>query len=192
MPPSSRDWSSEPDERLVAALADDAAALGPLYDRHARLVYGLALAILGNQGDAEDLTQEVFLTLCRQSSYDPARGSVGAYLTTLTRSRAIDRLRHRGRTTRVLRVSWQTAPPPEAPPTPHDDAARRECTERVRAALAALGPNERRALEMAYYQGLTQQEIAERLETPIGTVKSWCRRGMLAMQAALGDLWERG
>jgi RNA polymerase sigma-70 factor (ECF subfamily) len=192
LPPTTRDWSAESDERLVAALADDAAALGPLYDRHARLVYGLAVAILGNQGDAEDLTQEVFLTLCKQSAYDSARGSVGAYLTTLTRSRAIDRLRHRGRTSRVLRVTWQTAPPPEAPPTPHDDATRRECTERVRRALAELGPNERQALELAYYQGLTQQEIAERLDAPIGTVKSWCRRGMLAMRDALGDLWESG
>ena len=187
---TTRDWSTEPDERLVAALADDAAPLGPLYDRYARLVYGLALTILGSAMDAEDLTQEVFLTLCTRDGYDPARGSVGAYLTTLTRSRAIDRIRRRGRTSRVLRVSLQTAPPPEAPPTPHDDAARAERAARVRDALAELGSNERRTLEMAYYQGLTQQEIAERLETPIGTVKSWCRRGLLDLRAALGGLWE--
>ncbi len=174
----------------MAALADDPSALGPLYDRYGRLVYGLALAILKSPEEAEDLTQEVFLMLCRQSGYQAARGSVGAYLTTLARSRAIDRLRRRGRTVRVLRATWETAPPPEMPPTPADRVSTEQCSARVRAALAGLSEDERRVLEMSYYRGLTQAEIAAELDTPVGTVKSWCRRGLIAMRGALGDLVE--
>ena len=83
------DWSNQPDERLLEALADDPSALAPLYDRHARLVYGLAMAVLGNADEAADLTQEVFLSLCNVHGYDVARGTVGAYLTTVTRTRAL-------------------------------------------------------------------------------------------------------
>jgi len=77
---------------------------------------------------------------------------------------------------------------PVAAPTPVERLSQAECSERVKKALADLPPNERRALEMAYFQGLTQAEIADDLQTPLGTVKSWCRRGLLAMKASLGDL----
>jgi RNA polymerase sigma-70 factor (ECF subfamily) len=184
------DWSNQPDERLLAALADDPSALGPLYDRHCRLVYGLAMAVLGNADEAADLTQEVFLSLCDQQGYDAARGTVGAYLTTVTRTRAIDRLRRRTRRVRLLREHHTATPVPVATPTPVERISQAECGNRVRQALAGLAPNERRALEMAYFQGLTQAEIAEELETPIGTVKSWCRRGLLTMKKSLGDLVE--
>jgi RNA polymerase sigma-70 factor (ECF subfamily) len=176
------------DEDLLHRLAEDPSALGPLYDRHAKLVYGLALAILGQPADAEDLTQEVFVMLCRGHSYDPARGSVGAYLNTLTRSRAIDRLRHRGRTVRVLQEVHRAVPVTAAPAGPHERVSVAQSAERVRAALANLPANERRALEMAYYRGLSQSEIAEELGTPLGTVKSWCRRGLQSLQTALSDL----
>ena len=107
------DGASEPsDAELVARLADDPSALGVLYDRHGRLVYGLALAILRSAELAEDLTQEVFMSLYDQSLFDPGRGTVGAFLTTLTRSRAIDRLRGSGRRVRLLRARWESAPPP--------------------------------------------------------------------------------
>jgi RNA polymerase sigma-70 factor (ECF subfamily) len=86
------------DTELVAALAvDRTRALAALYDRHAGLVYGLAMKILGGQAEAEDLTQEIFLSLCGKCDYDPARGTLSAFLVTLTRSRAIDRIRARGR-----------------------------------------------------------------------------------------------
>src|SRR5207249_3420988 len=84
-------------------IGTDRAALGPLYDRYGGLVYGLARAILQSQDEAEDLTQEVFVMLCQGTTYDVRRGSLGAFLTTLTRSRAIDRLRRRGRRLRILR-----------------------------------------------------------------------------------------
>jgi len=180
-----------PDEVLLRALATDPAALGPLYDRYAGLVFGLARAVLQSQEEAEDLTQEVFVMLCRDTTFDPGRGSLGAFLTTLTRSRAIDRLRKRGRRLRILRDSWKNAPAPERPAGPADRTATREYTERVRTAVTGLPPNERRALEMVYYEGLTQAEIATTLDAPLGTVKSWCRRGLLALREALGDLVER-
>ncbi|TMB23800.1 MAG: sigma-70 family RNA polymerase sigma factor, partial [Deltaproteobacteria bacterium] len=178
------------DEVLLRTLGADRSALGPLYDRYGGLVYGLARAILQSQEEAEDLTQEVFVMLCQGTTYDAARGSLGAFLTALTRSRAIDRLRSRGRRLRLLRASWRSAPPPDMPTPAVDRLAMRECSERVRSAVADLPANERRALEMVYYQGLTQAEIAATLGAPLGTVKSWCRRGLLALRAALADLVE--
>jgi len=180
----------ETDEELIARLAEDPSALGPLYDRHGRLVYGLALAILRNSDEAQDLTQEVFLSLCGSELYDPGRGTVGAFLTTLVRSRGIDRLRRRTRRTRLLRAQWEAAPPAVPPPLPQDRVALAECAGRVRAALGDLPETERRALEMAYYQGLTQAEIADDLGVPLGTVKSWCRRGLISLKRTLGDLVE--
>jgi RNA polymerase sigma-70 factor (ECF subfamily) len=179
-----------PDEVLFRALATDRAALGPLYDRYGGLVYGLARAILQSPEEAEDLTQEVFVMLCQRTTYDPARGPLGAFLTTLTRSRAIDRLRGRGRRLRILRATWRSAPPPDLGSLPVERIATRECAERVRAALADLPADQRRALELVYYQGLTQAEIAATLDAPLGTVKSWCRRGLLGLRAALADLVE--
>src|SRR5262245_60470649 len=85
---ASRCESSLTDEQLLEAVATDLSALGALYDRHAKLVYGLGLAILGSREEAEDLTQEVFVTICGPHLYDPARGSVSAFLVTMTRSRA--------------------------------------------------------------------------------------------------------
>jgi RNA polymerase sigma-70 factor (ECF subfamily) len=182
------DDPTPPDEELIARLAEDPAALGPLYDRYSRLVYGLALAILGNADEAQDLTQEAFLSLCGSQQYDATRGTVGAFLTTLVRSRAIDRLRRRTRGVRLLRSVVETAPVPDPPPLPQDQVALAEYAVRVRAALAELPETERRALEMSYYQGLTQAEIADDLAVPLGTVKSWCRRGLIALKRSLGDL----
>jgi len=179
-----------PDEVLLRALATDRAALGPLYDRYGGLVYGLARAILESPDEAEDLTQEVFVTLCQRTLYDPARGSLGAFLTTLTRSRAIDRLRSRSRRLRILRATWRSAPPPDPGAPPAERIATRECAARVRGALADLPADQRRALELVYYRGLTQAEIAATLDAPLGTVKSWCRRGLLGLRTALADLVE--
>jgi RNA polymerase sigma-70 factor (ECF subfamily) len=146
-------------------------------------VYGLALAILKNQQEAEDLTQEVFLMLC-SAAYDSARGSIGAFLTTLVRSRAIDRLRRRSRSVRLLRDQWASAPAPELPATPLDRVSTAQCSARVRQALAGLPENERRVVELAYYRGLTQTEIADELGAPLGSVKSWCRRGLIDQASA--------
>src|SRR5262249_34417072 len=109
-----------------------------MYDRYGKPVCGLALAILGSRQEAEDLTQEVFLTVYEHTGYDPGRGSVSAFLTTMTRSRAIDRLRRRGRSVRLLRTWHEATPPARGPFTPLERVSMQQCSDRVRAALGAL------------------------------------------------------
>ena len=174
----------------MESLGVDPTALGILYDRYAGLVYGLALAALRDADDAQDLTQDVFLTLYREHGYDPARGALGGFLATMTRTRAIDRLRARDRKVRLLGDFHRASVPTSDPFTPLERLSMVECTERVRAALAELPENHRRVLEMAYYRGLTQSEIAADLDASLGTVKSWARRGLLGLKHALGDLLE--
>jgi RNA polymerase sigma-70 factor (ECF subfamily) len=157
--------------------------LEPLYERYAKLVFGRALAILHSRDEAEDLTQEVFMTLCGPTAYDPQRGSVSSFLLAITRSRAIDRLRRQERSTRLLK-SWRVAPPP----MPSEHVSMRRTAERVRAALAELPGPQRQVLEMAYYRGLSQREIASELDTPLGTVKTWSRRALRTLGHALEDL----
>lgn len=183
------DWAAQSDEALLRAVTSDAGAIGPLYDRYARLVYGLARAVLQSDTEAQDLVQEVFMTLCEQHTYDQHRGNVAAYLTMVTRTRAIDRVRRRSRRVRLLR-DWWHATPSMPLHTPHERLSTAQSSARVRAALSDLSDNERRAIELAYFQGLSQTEIAAELATPLGTVKSWCRRGLLALKDSLGDLVE--
>jgi RNA polymerase sigma-70 factor (ECF subfamily) len=177
------------DAALVEALAHDrSAALGALYDRHARLVYGLALAILGSRDDADDLTQEVFLSLCTRGDYDPARGTLSAYLIVMTRSRALDRLRARGRGRRFLGRWERSQMLSTSPFRPEEEFALRHASGRVRGALGELSPTQRQVLELAYYKDLTQPEIAAELDLPLGTVKTHARRGLQAMRHLLEDL----
>ena len=181
--------SARADRELVDSLARDPSALAEIYDRYAGLVYGLALAALRNAEDAQDLTQEIFLTLYRQSgSYDPARGALGGFLATMTRTRAIDLLRARGRKVRLLQDFHRTTPPSSPSFAPLERISIGQCSERVRSALAQLPESQRRVLEMAYYRGLSQSEIAVDLGASLGTVKSWARRGLLSLKLALGDL----
>ena len=171
------------------SLAHDPTALEVIYDRYAGLVYGLAFKALRNAEDAQDLTQEIFLSLYRQSSsYDPARGGLSGFLATMTRTRAIDRLRGRGRKVRLLEDLHRASVPTSLPFNPLEQISMVQCTDRVRAALAQLPENQRRVLEMAYYRGLTQSEIAADLDASLGTVKSWVRRGLMTLEHALGDL----
>jgi RNA polymerase sigma-70 factor, ECF subfamily len=178
------------DEELLEALASDPAALGILYDRHATLVYGLALAMLGAPEEAEDLTQEIFVTICgpRVRDYDRGRGTVAAFLITMTRSRALDRLRRRTRSARLLTTWHDAAAPAAAAANPFEDVWTQRAAARVRAVLAELPDAQREVLVLAYYRGLTQSEIAAELGTPLGTVKSRLRRALLALGEALDDL----
>ena len=170
---------------LVSRLANremDAAA--ELYDRHAARLYALARRIVGNDADAEDVVQDVFSQAWRTAaSYDVKRGSVLGWLLTMTRTRSIDRLR-----ARQARPDMAATQLPEGIVAPDDTIADRlvvaEQATRVRAALHSLPPQQRPPLELAYYEGLTQAEIAERLAEPLGTVKT-------RMRAALGQLRER-
>ena len=177
------------DADLLAALrADPSAALGTLYDRYARVVYGLANAMLASAAEAEDLTQDVFLALCGDNRYDPARGSLAAFLIAMTRSRAIDRLRARGRTQRLFEATDEPIGRAVGASEPADEVSLLQCASRVRAAVAGLPDDQRRVLELAYYRGLTQIEIADETGLPLGTVKTWTRKGLLALRGRLGDL----
>jgi RNA polymerase sigma-70 factor, ECF subfamily len=172
-------------EAIARAGAGEAAALEVLYDRYSTLVYSLALRILRNTGDAEDVTQEVFVQAWRQADrFDTSRGSVAAWLLTVTRGRAIDLLRRR-------RVRPQPTDSPAIADS-SDDApgqdVRLEWAERagaVRTALEALPLVQRLTIELAFFEGLTHHEIAEQLEVPLGTVKSRVRQGLLRLRDLL-------
>ena len=165
-------------------LSGDTAALGELYDRYTPLLYPMALRILGTGAEAEDAVQDAWVQVwSRAASYDPRRGSVGAWLVTLARSRAIDR--YRGVAARGRAEAKAEPPPAAGPDDPAVDAARVQLGDRVRQALERLEPKQREVLEIAYFQGLTQTEIADRLNAPLGTVKSWTRQGLMRLREML-------
>ncbi len=165
-------------------------ALGVLYDRHAGLVYGIALKVLGNSQEAEDLTQDIFIKLIDGSSFDPQRGSLRTFLTILTRSRALDRVRSRQRESQRQRdnqsLVFQESNHPSSTVS-IDQLFQHEQNQEVRSALAQLSEQQQQLLKMSYYDGLTQAAIAERLNLPLGTVKSKVRRGLLKLRQVLQD-----
>jgi RNA polymerase sigma-70 factor (ECF subfamily) len=177
------------DQAAMERLAQgDPEALGDLYDRHARPVYALALRILQDPADAEDIVQEVFAQAWTQARrYDVTRGAVSAWLLTLARSRAIDRLR--ARRARPDRAGIDLSPADIVDPVARPDTQllSSEQVRVVRAALAELPRLQRVALELAYYEGLTHSEIAEQLEQPLGTVKTRIRQALLKLRDAMTE-----
>ncbi len=169
-----------PSEALIGRIAaGQHDALREFYDRYASLVNGLALRILRDPSDAEDVVQEVFVQAWRQADrFDPARGTPEAWLCTLARTRALDKLRRR--------VSRREEPAETAPGT--TATPRNVEVLAVRKALEHLSANQRRALELAYYEGLTQSEIAERLGEPLGTIKTRIRTAMMRLREALSPV----
>ena len=188
--PGSAETDADDRDDLQRLAAGDGDAAARLYDRHSRAVYSLVLRIVNDEGDAEDVVQEVFAQAWRQAArYEASRGAVGAWLLMMARSRAIDRLR-----------SLRARPDSRAADDPRviDDmpAALRDApsmiidaenARRLRRALAELPLVQKLAIELAYYEGLTQREIADRLEQPLGTVKSRLRLGLLKLRDALAE-----
>jgi len=166
--------------------------LGILYDRHVGLVYAIALRVLQNSQDAEDLTQDIFLRLS-QTNYDPQRGSLRTFLAVLTRSRGIDRLRSKQRS-RTSLARLQAEQPHAWMDTSTDaladTAQRQKQSQQVEAALSALSDNQRQVLHLAYQEGMTQAAIANQLGMPLGTVKAWARRGLIKLRQTLQTLSE--
>ncbi len=163
----------------------DREALARLYDLLAKPLYSLALRITGDTTEAQDIVQDTFLQLWNKAqSFDPARGSVFSWTATFVRNRAIDRIRTRRRRQELL--AEQAGLTPAATPSDSADSLwLREKAAAVRAALATLAPDQKAALELAYFDGFTQQEIAERLNAPLGTIKARIRRGLLKLRDAL-------
>jgi RNA polymerase sigma-70 factor, ECF subfamily len=172
-------------EVYLALRAGHTAALGVLYDRHAGLVYSLALKTLNNPQEAEDLTQDIFTNLSRSTAYSPSRGSLRTFLAILTRSRALDRIRSRGTATAFLE-RWRSNKSQEMTTnSPLEQAFQDEQSQEVQTALAQLSAPEQQILQLAYYEGLSQSAIADQLNIPLGTVKARSRRGLLKLRQAL-------
>jgi len=167
--------SAEDGGVLEAVRRGDSRALEDLYRRHGPRLYGLLLRMLRETADAEEILQETFVEAWKRAAeYSPSRGSVEAWLITIARSRAIDRIRHRGARLRMVRQTEQLAaaePPPADPPDVHAQT-------RLRRALGTLPPEQRQALELAYWAGLSQSEISEHTGDPLGTVKTRVRLGL--------------
>jgi len=156
-----------------------------LYDRHAGRVLGLALRIVRDSSDAEDVVQEVFSQAWRTApNYEASRGTVAGWLLMMARSRAIDRVR-----ARQARRDAGVEPDPEtipstAVPVPEQIIANQQAA-RVRGAMAGLPVEQKTALELAYFEGLTQSEIAERLQIPLGTVKTRIRAALAFLRRSV-------
>ena len=185
---------STSDLSLVAAMArgeERAAAL--LYDRHGAVMYGLALRMVSEAADAEEVVLDAFAQAWREAGrYEVSRGSVLGWLTTIVRTRALDIIRARGRRARMVDAASVRLDEPaamgEATPAPDRAVEDAERAVAVSSALNALPDPQRRAIELAFFEGLTHQEVAERLREPLGTVKTRIRLGMLKLRDMLDRL----
>lgn len=169
-----------PDLSAVTAVkSGDQRAMAELYDRYASIVYAVALRVLGDTMAAEDVLQEVFLQLWRNpGAFDAARGSLAAWLAVITRNRAIDLLRKRKPMTDIEDVVVSVTPDLA------NEADRSRAAEKVRGVLGAMPSAQRSALEMAYFQGLSQSEIASKTGEPLGTIKTRIRAGLMTLRKA--------
>lgn len=172
--------NQQDDEALIARLrAGDEHAMADLYDRYSGIVYGVALRVLRDTSAAEDLLQEVFLQLWRRpQSFNAERGRLAPWLAVIARNRAIDMLRKRPPENNVDELRIATAVDLE------DEAVQRLVVEKVRGVLAGLAPEQRRSLEMAFFEGMTHTEIAAKTGEPLGTVKTRIRSALLAVRKA--------
>lgn len=174
------------------AAAGDQLAVSELYDATSRMVYGLVLRVLGDEGAAEEVMLDVYMQVWRQAAaYDAGRGSPLAWLATIARSRAIDRLRA-GRQEWQRARSLETVSQQSTGENLEEAAYVTELREVVRGALGTLSAEQREALELAYYGGLSHSEIAERLGQPLGTIKTRIRLGMMKLRALLKPEYARG
>ena len=165
---------------LIARIrSGDESAMGDLYDRYSGVVYGVALRVLGNTTSAEDVVQEVFLQLWRNpQAFDVDRGRMAPWLAVIARNRSIDLLRKRPMEEDIDELPISTGVNLE------DEAAQKIAADKVRAVMGQLPAEQRKALEMAYFEGLTHTEIAGRTGEPLGTVKTRIRSALMALRKA--------
>ena len=174
---------------LHAIALRDEQALASLYDRYRLILFGLLIRILNSREEAEYVLQEVFLQVWRRAAdFDERRGRAFTWLITLARSRAIDRLRQLGSRERLALSAIDFVD--DVASSPVRDALRSEQRQIVAGALAELSEEQRRALTLAYFEGLTQTEIAARLSSPLGTVKTRMRSGMIKLRELLSQRLE--
>jgi RNA polymerase sigma-70 factor (ECF subfamily) len=176
-----------PDAALVHGLLQrDVGAFEQLYDRHSGAVFGLVLRILRQAGTAEEVVQDVFLQLWRNAAqYDSTRGPFLPWLFTLARNRALDTLRLKSERQRRREDQTEELPPVASAPEYEKQLDEKRRAKTVRTLMGSLHPQQKKAIELAYFEGLSHTEIAESLKEPLGTVKSWIRNGLLRLKEEL-------
>jgi RNA polymerase sigma-70 factor (ECF subfamily) len=177
------------DGDLVRRLRDrDASAMRELYDRYGRLVYSLILRVVHNSGAAEDLVQETFLRVWnRMQAFDPERGALGPWVLTVARNRAIDYLRSADGRMSASTLELDRLEHPGQHCDFDDRALSVDRARRLKDAFEKLTPNQKTVVELAYYEGLSQTEMAERMQQPLGTVKTWVRSALKVLREQLTE-----
>ncbi|MDE3194717.1 MAG: sigma-70 family RNA polymerase sigma factor [Acidobacteriota bacterium] len=183
------EMSGEQDEDLVRRLQQrDPDAMRDLYDRFGRIVYSVILAIVRDSAVAEDLVQETFLRVWnRAQGFDAARGAIGPWLLAIARNRAIDHVR--SLSSRMDRHSFEfdVREHPSLFVDIEREVFNTDHARVIRGAIAKLSPNQQKVIELAYYEGLSQTEMAERMGQPLGTVKTWVRSALQHLRNELGE-----
>ncbi len=185
-------WKDEPEHEIILAVQQgNRTALEALYDRYGGLVYKLALRILSHEEAAADLTQEIFLAFWNKSeNYQSDRGSLSVFLSVMTRSQALNRLRSAKSQQQLVQRFGRMAMPDTGDNPNLDRVALEELSQRVKTALKQLPDAQRQVLELAYYDGFSQSDITDKTGVPLGTVKSRSRQGLLKLRELLKDLAE--
>jgi RNA polymerase sigma-70 factor, ECF subfamily len=177
------------DASLVRQLLQrDMRAFEQIYDRHSRLVYGLVYRIVQQAGTAEEVVQDVFLQLWRNAAqYDASRGPFLPWLLTMARHRALDTLRLKSERQRRREDQTDELPGVCAAPQFEKQLDEKRRAVQVRELMTSLQPQQKRAIELAYFEGLSHTEIAATLKEPLGTVKSWIRNGLMRLREGLQE-----
>jgi RNA polymerase sigma-70 factor (ECF subfamily) len=174
-------------ELLRQIAAGDRAAFAEFYDRHSTLMFSVASRILNNPGDAEDVLQEVFVQIWEKAkNFDPKLGKVSSWVAILVRNKAIDRIRASQRRTRLAEeAGMESAIANEISESANEAIHGHDKAKLIQSAIVELPAEQRRAIELAYFSGLTQDEISKKLNEPLGTIKARIRRGLLKMRDQL-------
>ncbi len=179
------------DESLIRLITEgQSAALGVLYDRYGRLVFSLAFQVTSDAAVAEEITQEVFLQIWNKATtYQSSQGKVTTWITSVARHRAIDSLRRRGARPEGHQIDFEDSEEPDLvdPVAVEEQVEFSQRSKAVRRAIARLPPDQKKALALAFFKGLTHQEIAEQTGEPLGTVKTRIRLAMIKLKQILGD-----
>lgn len=177
------------DKRLIARMTQsDEEALSQLYERYASMLLALAIRVVGDRAEGEEVLQEVFIQAWRQAErYRPQRSSVSTWLVMMTRSRAIDRIRSRKVKERTLSAAQHEETRTHESPSGARNVLHQERAARLRSELAELPEGQRRVLELAFFSGMTQREIAAETGIPLGTVKTRTLLAMKKLRSALRD-----
>jgi RNA polymerase sigma-70 factor (ECF subfamily) len=180
---------SSDDRKLASRLKQrDQSAMSDLYDRYGRLAYTIIVRVVHDTGIAEDLCQEAFLRVWnRVSAFDEEKGALGPWILTVARNRAIDYLRSVDGRMHQNALELNASEHPSLFANLETEVMNMDRARRLKTAFESLNANQKQVLELAYYEGLSQSEMAERLQQPLGTVKTWTRTALRRLREQLGE-----